>query len=224
MPRRHPSPVSDPPATIPSSAAMPAPGSTSSRRTFLGWLAALVPAVGGFRLPTLWLSGLEKLDDALLLALGTAILPSEIGADGARRAAESLQKWIAGYRVGAEVNHGYGTARIRTTGADPSTRWALQLRTLDIDARRAHGEGFAAASLDQRRALVRAQLATERATAIPGDTAGASHVALALLGSFYGSAEATDLCYEAAIAKNACRPLGQVTQRPVALRRNGGRS
>jgi hypothetical protein len=198
-------------------------GSTSSRRTFLGWLAALVPAAGGFRLPSPWLSGLEKLDDTLLLALSAAILPSEIGTDGARRAAESLQKWIAGYRVGAEVNHGYGSARIRTTEADPSTRWALQLRTLDMDARRAHGQGFAGLAVEQRRALVRAQLASDRATTLPGDIVGASHVALALLGSFYGSAEATDLCYEAAIGRNACRPLAQVTQRPVPLRRNGRR-
>ena len=199
-------------------------GPTSSRRTFLGWLAALMPALGGFRFPTPWLSGLEKLDDTLLLALATAILPSEIGADGARRAAESLQKWIAGYRAGAEVNHGYGSARIRTTGADPSTRWALQLRTLEIDAQRTHGAPFPALSLDQRRALVRAQLAGDRATALPGDIADAGHVALALLGSFYGSVEATDLCYDAAIGRNACRPLAQVTQRPVTLRRAGGRT
>jgi hypothetical protein len=170
------------------------------------------------------LSGLEKLDDPLLLALSTAILPSEIGTDGARRAADSLQTWIAGYRVDAELNHGYGSERIRATGADPSARWALQLRTLDIDARRAHGEGFAALAPDRRRALVRAQLATERATAIPGELASAGHVALALLSSFYGSAEATDLCYDAAIGRNACRPLGQVVPRPVALRRNGGPS
>ena len=223
MPSRILPQVSGLPADLSSSTVSRALDAPSSRRTFLGWLAAMVPAVGGIRLP-LRLSGLEKLDDQLLLALSTAILPSEIGADGARRAAESLQKWIAVYRVGAELNHGYGSARIRATEADPSTRWALQLRTLDVDARRAHGASFAAISAEQRRALVRTQLAAERATAIPGDIAGASHVALALLGSYYGSADATDLCYEVAIAKNACRPLAQVTQRPVALRRNGGGS
>ena len=200
------------------------PSSTAtSRRTVLAWLAAVVPATTGFRYAIPWLRRLERLDDTLLLALATAILPSELGPDGARRVADGLQKWVAGYRPGAELNHGYGSARIRTTGADPSTRWALQLRSLETDARRVHSAGFASLSADQRRALVRTQFVAERATAIPGDTASAGHVALALLAFFYGSPEATDLCYEASITPTACRPLQQVTQRPLPLRRSGGR-
>jgi hypothetical protein len=198
--------------------------SSLPRRTVLAWLAAFVPAAAGMRHAAPWLTRLQTLDDALLLALASAILPSEFGPDGQRRIAAALQKWIAGYRVGAEMNHGYGTARIRTTGADPSTRWALQLRSLDADARRVHAAGFTAITPEQRRALVRTQLTAERATAIPGETAAASHVALALLSTFYGSPEATDLCYEAAITPNACRPLTAVTQRPVPLRRAGGPS
>jgi hypothetical protein len=181
----------------------------------------MVPAGRLAWAPAPWWSPLEKLDAELLRALAVAVLPTEIGTEGVQRSADALQKWIAGYRAGAELNHGYGSARLRTTGADPSIRWALQLRTLDVDARRLHGAGFAALTADQRRDLVRAQLATERATNIPGDVGAASHVALALLASFYGSPEATDLCYEATIAKNACRPLAQGTQRPVPLRRNG---
>jgi hypothetical protein len=206
-------------AKIPSDTRATAP----TRRTFLGWLAALVPAVGGVWQPRLWLSRLEQLDESLLLALGEAVLPSEIGGEGIRRAATALQKWIAGYRVDAELNHPYGSARIRTTGADPSTRWALQLRSLEVDARRAHGRGFAAIAPEERRVLVRSQLTADNVTALPGDIAGAGHVAVALLGLFYASPEATDLCYEAAIARNACRPLAPVAQRPVPLRRGGPR-
>ena len=207
---------------VPGETLAPPPHATS-RRTVLAWLAATVPATTSFRHAIPWLRRLERLDDALLLALATSILPSELGPDGARRIADALQKWIAGYRPDAELNHGYGSARIRTTGADPSTRWALQLRSLEGDARRIHSTGFTAITPDQRRALVRAQLVAERATAIPGDTASAAHVALALLGVFYGSPEATDLCYEASITPTACRPLPQVTRQPVPLRRNGGR-
>ena len=205
-----------PPATDPADPAADGP----SRRTFLGWLAAAVPAAGVWR-PNRWLARLEQLDESLLVAMSEAILPSEIGDPGARRAASGLQKWIAGYRVDAELNHPYGSARIRTTGPDPSTRWALQLRTLDVDARRTHGKGFAALSPEERRTLVRAQLAAENAAGLPGDIAGASHVAVALLGFFYASPEATDLCYEAVIARNACRPLAPVAQPPVPLRRGG---
>ncbi len=200
-------------------------GASSSRRTFLGWLAAVVPVSAGFRLPFgQSLRGYERIDPALLRALATTILPSELGVDGVERAAGAFEKWVAGYRAGAELNHGYGSDRIRTTAADPSTRWALQLRTLDSDARRAHRGGFVSITGEQRRAIARAQLAEDGATALPGDIAGAGHVALALLASFYASPAATDLCYEAAIARNACRPLAAVTEPPVPLRRGGGRS
>ena len=193
-----------------------------SRRGFVGWLSVVIPVASGATIPLPWLVRREKLDDTLLRGLATAILPSELGVDGARRAADTLQAWVAGYRPGAETNHGYGSARIGATGADPSPRWALQLRTLDMDARRTHGAAFGALTDDQRRALVRAQLTEERATALPGSVAGAQHVALALLASFYGSPEATDLCYEAVIGRNTCRSLARSSARPMPLQRRGG--
>ena len=207
----------------PSSSSGPSFRFLSSRRGFLGWLAAVVPAAGGMRLRFRPFHR-EPLDEALLRALASAILPSELGAAGTRRAADALAKWVREYRPDAELNHGYGTARLRTTGADPSTRWALQLRTLEMDARRAHNAGFASITDDQRRTIVGAQLDAERANAIPGDIAGAPHVALALLASFYGSPEATDLCYEATIGRQLCRPLAESSARPVPLRRAGGAS
>jgi hypothetical protein len=191
---------------------------SSSRRRFLGWLAAVVPAAGGVRLRFPFRR--EPLDDVLLRALASAILPSELGPAGSRRAADALAKWVREYRPGAELNHGYGTARLRTTGADPSTRWALQLRTMEMDARTAHNTGFASITDEQRRAIVEAQLSVVEV--FPGDIAGASHVALALLASFYASPEATDLCYEAAIGRQLCRPLAESSRRPVQLRRAGG--
>src|SRR5690349_8393886 len=75
-----------------------APPPAASRRSVLAWLAATVPATTSFRYAIPWLRRLERLDDALLLAVATSILPSELGPDGARRIADALQKWIAGYR------------------------------------------------------------------------------------------------------------------------------
>ena len=161
-----------------------------------------------------------ELDAALVRALATAVLPGELDADSARRAADAFLGWTRDYRAGAELSHGYGSARIRSAGADPSTRWALQLRSLDSDARRAHGRGFAALDSEQRRTLVRAQLAGERAASL-GSAGAAQHVAVALLAHFYGSPAATDLCYEVRIGPNTCRPLSQSAQRPVPLRRAG---
>ena len=48
----------------------------------------------------------------ILDALGDAVLPAELGADGVSRAVVEFQRWMDGYRPGAEANHGYGTGKI----------------------------------------------------------------------------------------------------------------
>ena len=42
----------------------------------------------------------------------------------------------------------------------------------------------------------------------------ASHVALALLAHFYDSPGAADLCYEAQIGRQTCRPLAAQANKP----------
>lgn len=190
-----------------------------SRRSFVGWLAALAPATRGLRLPD-FIRRRADLDAALARSLAAAILPSELGSDGVRRAVDSFVAWAKAYRAGAELSHGYGSARIRTAGTDPSIRWALQLHALDDDARRTHTRPFVALTDDERRSIVRAHLADERATSL-GSVGNAQHVAVAMLAHFYDSAAATDLCYESQIGKNTCRPLAQSPQRPVQIRRAG---
>jgi hypothetical protein len=156
----------------------------------------------------------------LLAALGAALLPAELGAEGTRRAVTEFQRWMDGYRPGAEMSHGYGTGTIQQLPADPRPRWRAQLAALDADARRAHGQSFAALTLANRQALVRAALAAERGESLP-TPAGARHVAVAMLAHFYDSTAATDLCYEARIGRQQCRPLSSAAQQPVPLTRRG---
>lgn len=155
----------------------------------------------------------------LLEALGDAVLPSELGADGVARAAQEFQRWMDGYQPAAEANHGYGTGRIEQLPADPRPRWRSQLATLDANARRA-GPSFSALPRERRQALVRAALQNERGDGLP-DPLLARHVALALLAHFYDSAAATDLCYDAQIGRQQCRPLSAQRQQPVTLGRKG---
>ena len=192
-----------------------------SRRSFLGFVITSVPIANGINIGMLFPVQRQALDDAMLNAMAGAILPSEAGADGIRNSVTQFQTWVKEYLPGAERNHGYGSARIQNTGTDPAPRWAEQLRSLDVDARTKHNNGFAALGLSERREIVRAQLESNRANTIPGDVAGAAHVALALLASYYGSADATDLCYGVAIARNTCRPLANSLQMPVPLTRRG---
>jgi hypothetical protein len=155
-----------------------------------------------------------------MAALGDAILPAELGTTRVTRAVTEFQQWIDGYQPGAEANHGYGTGKIERLTADPRPQWRTQLAALDADARSNGAQSFAALPRDRRQALVRTALAAERGDALPAPLA-ARHVALALLAHFYDSPSATDLCYEAQIGRQLCRPLPAQRQQPVALNRRG---
>lgn len=157
----------------------------------------------------------------LLAALGDAVLPAtELGADGVSRVVADFQRWMDGYEPGAEANHGYGTGRIARLPADPRPRWRAQLAALHAEATRSGAGSFGALPRERRQALVRAALAEERGESLPAPLA-ARHVAATLLAHFYDSPTATDLCYEAQVGRQQCRPLAAQRQQPVALSRRG---
>jgi len=162
----------------------------------------------------------EPLDAVALTVLAEAVLPSQLGTDGTRRAAGAFGRWVSGYRSGAEVLHPYVSGVITRIAADPVGRWRRQLAELDSRARSAHSKAFTELDLETRQALVRQALVSEKGTRLPGP-ASASHVATAILSHFYGSAEAQDLCYEAQISKNRCRPLVNAARQPLPLAPRG---
>ncbi len=190
---------------------------TLSRRGFLASLAAAVPlAVVVRRAHGAAVAHLES-NDATLIALAEVVLPSKaLGKAGVVAAATAFRDWGAGYREGAELVHGYGTSRLRTTGPTPLTRWTKQLDDLDTAAQSAHGKPFRAVSVAERAVIVRAALQGQRLDRIPS-VVDASHVALAMLAHFYESPGAADLCYQAKIGKNQCRPLAASTKKPLPL-------
>jgi hypothetical protein len=187
-----------------------------SRRAFLGALAAALPAAALVR--RAHAAAVDELaaDPQTLRALGEAVLPSELGHAGTIAAVTDFQRWIAGYREGAELLHGYGTSTLGKAGPTPATKWAAQLEALDALARKEGARPFAALALDRRRAMVRAELTALTADRIP-PVGRAPHVALALLGHWYGTAEATDRCYDAHIGRENCRPLATSARKPLPL-------
>ena len=195
-----------------------------ARRSFLSRVAGLlatIPLVDRHLLRVSRVRGAApstQPNATLLGALAAAVLPTELGSAGVTRAAANFQRWMDEYRPGAEVNHGYGTARIERLEGDLRPQWRSQLAALDSDARRSGGKSFAALSIEQRQAIVRTALSGERGESLPSPLT-ARHVALALMAHFYESPEANDLCYEAQIGRQQCRPLATQSQRPVALSR-----
>lgn len=192
------------------------PRVTLSRRTFLASLASAVPlAVVARHAHAAAIVHLQG-NPATLDALAECVLPSALGKAGASREAAALRDWGAGYREGAEINHGYGTSRLRSTGPTPVTKWAAQLDELDAAARTKHQRGFRELSLSERQEIVRAALQGQRLDRMPA-VADANHVAIALLAHFYGSSGAADLCYESKIGRATCRPLSASSRKPLPL-------
>ena len=206
---------------------VPRARSTTPRRAFVARVTGLIAAwpllgrIGGPRamMAAAAAKPLRQPNATLLDAVGDAVLPAALGPHGVSRAVAEFQRWMDGYQPGAEANHGYGSGRIEQLPADPRPQWRSQLAALEAEARR-HGPSFNALPRERRQALVRAALQSERGDALPNPLL-ARHVALALIAHFYDSSAATDLCYDAQIGRQQCRPLSAQRQQPVALERKG---
>jgi hypothetical protein len=128
-------------------------------------------------------------------------------------------RWVRNYKEGVDTDHGYGHTRVRTTGPSPARNYPAQLAALDAAAR-AHGtsNSFAAAPLPVRRSLIESALQDARIQRLPRRPTGA-HVAADLLGHYFGSAVAEDVCYRAAIGRDTCRGLPGSERPPAPLER-----
>lgn len=196
-----------------------------SRRTFVSWLSGVGAALGfGARARVVDAKSRDEvapeqgaaLDSAMLSRIAEVVLPSELGPDGFDRVSRAFTAWAAGYKPGVELVHPYGSATLRDTGASPAGRWRGQLSALDRDARQNHQRGFTSLTRDQRRELVTAAISAERTNRMP-DPLEAGHVALALVGWYFATPDAIDLCYRARIGRNQCRPLVNAPRQPLPL-------
>ena len=201
----------------------------SSRRTFVGWLSGLGAALGiGVRGRPAQANAREaaeqngNLDAAMVRGVADVVLPSELGNDGITRVSRAFSQWIGGYRAGLEVVHPYGSAELRQTGESPIARWRSQLSSLDGAARAKHQRAFTALTRDQRRELVMQALADDRINRLP-DPLQANHVAMGMLAWYFATPEAADLCYDAKIGRQQCRPLGHSARQPLPIKDGGGR-
>jgi hypothetical protein len=153
----------------------------------------------------------EDLNPAVLAAIAEVVIPSE--AD--RKAAVSaFTAWFANYKEGADTDHGYGNTRVRSTGPSPARNYQAQTAALETAAKAKGAAGFAAASLDHRRASVHAAIADAKIDRLSARPTGA-HIAADLMGHYFNSAAAQDLCYRAAIGRDACRGLSGSEKKPA---------
>jgi len=152
---------------------------------------------------------------ATLAAIADVVLPSE--SDRAAAVA-AFTSWIDNYKEGADTDHGYGNTRIRQTGPSPARNYPAQIAALDAAARAKGASTFASASIDDRRAIVEAALADAKIERMPSRPNGA-HIAADLMGHYFSSSTAADLCYKAAIGRDACRGLPGSEKAPAPIGR-----
>ena len=186
-----------------------------SRRTFLKQSAATVAAAS--------LAGCapspSEREDALapvtLRAVGEAVLPDELGADGRERAVTAFELWAEGLEPVAEMAHPYLVPETLYTGPDPRPGWAAQLRALNIESGKRFGASFDGIGVPERRSILAPH--ARRAGPDFGRPGATSHVAVALAAHFFGSPLATDICYGRSIARQQCRGLAGAGDEPAPL-------
>ena len=149
--------------------------------------------------------------DPVLSAIAEIVLPAE--ADRAA-AVKGFSDWVANYKEGADTDHGYGNTRVRPTGPSPARNYPTQIAALDAAARAQGAAGFAAATVEQRRAILETAITEAKVERLPARPTG-GHIATDLMGHYFGSADANDLCYNAAIGRDACRGLAGSEQAPA---------
>jgi hypothetical protein len=154
--------------------------------------------------------------EATLRALATAVLPRSLGPERIAEITERFRAWLRAYRPGAELDHGYGHTKLRTTDASPLLGYARQLAALDRAAR-AEGTSFARIAPERQRTLVAAALTASEVSELPERPDG-RHVAADLLVFFFRGSEASDLCYGAAIGRDQCRGLPGSEDPPAPLK------
>lgn len=155
-----------------------------------------------------------------LNAIADVALPEEIGADARRRAVTVFVSWFTNYRQGADMGHGYGASTLRApSGPSPFSRYAAQFSALDASAMARGGQTFRALPAPDRRAIVE-QLLNEPqpVNRLPAQPTGANLVA-DLMGSYFTSANAWDVCYGVQILRDSCRTLDNSADAPLPVRR-----
>lgn len=154
-----------------------------------------------------------KAEDSILIAIAEVVLPSE--ADR-KAAVDAFTRWIENYQEGADTDHGYGNPRVRTTGPSPARNYPVQIAALEAAARARGSAAFSAASLQQRRAILEAAITEAKIERLPARPSG-GHIAADLMGHYFNSSAANDLCYRAAIGRDDCRGLAGSESAPLHL-------
>ncbi len=144
-----------------------------------------------------------------LKSIAAIVLPSELGRAGTDDMVDRFARWLNNYSPNADMDHGYGFTRMRATGPSPLAAYGSQLKALDDRAGR--GTSFVGLTAAEQRGIVQQSL--EGVERLPLRPEGKNLIA-DLMGFYFHSSEANDLCYRAEIGRDTCRGLPGSTRAP----------
>jgi hypothetical protein len=158
----------------------------------------------------------KRIDRSALTAVAEAVLPPSIGAAGIAAVVEGFDRWLAGYRGGAELLHGYGASEIRYAPPSPAPRFEADLVALDRAARDRRGRGLGQLAVEERRGLIEKALGSTTDAIVP-PVGRATHVVIALIAWWAESPAGFDAGYQARIGRFQCRSLATSGKRPAVV-------
>jgi hypothetical protein len=193
------------------------------RRTVLQGMASLA-ALAPFKPLTAFVQTkpFSASEMTTLKAVAEVVLPSTLSANDRDGVVERFADWFVNYRPGADRGHSYGDSRLSAPApALNLTRYPAQIATLDKAAQDQGAASFAALPVAKRRPIIEAALndpqPINRLAARPTGT----NIVGDLMGFFFASPQAYDLCYQAAIGRDDCRGLDGSEKAPTPLGRSG---
>jgi hypothetical protein len=186
------------------------------RRTLLQ-LAASAAAILPFERIRLFAQPRELTPEAIasLHDIAPTVLPSSLGSAKTRAIVDKFVVWARDYREGVPLAHGYGHPRLIRSGPSPVPKYLTQIADLETAARD-KGGSWATLDLEARRALLDAAFTKAGVRNLPPRPSG-QHVVCDLMAFYFRSSEANDLCYDASIQRQICRPIAITTKRPAPL-------
>ena len=185
------------------------------RRRLLGLLAVASPSLVTLRRRAARAG--QQIDRSTLGALADVALPASIGKEERAAVVAGFERWLAAYRGGSELLHGYGGSEVHRAPPSPAPKWRAQLKRLDEDARRRHARPFAELTHAAATALLKGALENIHTPALPA-IATAPHIALGLLAFWVDLPVGYDQGYGAHVGRFGCRSLAKNPDRPEPLR------
>ena len=182
------------------------------RRTFLGWLARLLPAslFGKFAWSQQPLSRapFDEREVAILHHIASTTLPSSLGEREVNRVVGRFSTWLTEYRSAAEMPHEAGRLDAPRTPTIEVERYVSQLSVIaDANARQ---------STTPLAAILEQELTDAGVDDLPSRPDG-RHIVSDLMSFYFRSSEANDLGYEADIGRKTCRGLPGTGDEPSPL-------